>query len=260
MAHCRYHIHEKYRHDIAVQSFVNNVDRDFGEKGDLLFSGARNTIKRFNLAGEQRLVVKCFRSKNWLQQFAYSFLIRSKAQRAFYNGLKLEEIGCGTPQPIAYVEQRWCGWLQRCYYITAYTSDPSVRKALEEDFNHPLADAFAQFVARLHDNGVVHHDLNFSNVLYHEEGEKYHISVIDINRMTVKTHGRLSISQCKDDYVRWTNRKDLFDYIMRAYAMARGWSTEPFYKTALAMKEKHDKAWKRRKKLTGRLKQLLGIK
>jgi hypothetical protein len=106
----------------------------------------------------------------------------------------------------------------------------------------------------------VHHDLNFSNVLYRQEGGENIISVIDINRMTIKRSGRLALEECKDDFVKWTDRKDLFEYVMREYAKARGLDEDAFFATVAQMKRTHDKAWRRRKKFTAALKRIIQTK
>jgi len=263
MSNCRYQVNETYRYSQAFLDFAENLELMFDREGEMLFSGSRNTIKRFTIGQDgdkMDVVVKRFNMHNVFQKIAYSFFVPSKAKRAFENGMELLRIGCGTPSPIAYAEIRSGVWLQRCYYVTVYTDDESVRQALEVDFNRPLAKAFALFVARLHEHAVVHHDLNFSNVLYRQEGGENIISVIDINRMTIKRSGRLALEECKDDFVRWTDRKDLFEYVMREYAKARGLDEDAFFATAAQMKRTHDKAWRRRKKFTAALKRIIQTK
>jgi tRNA A-37 threonylcarbamoyl transferase component Bud32 len=197
------------------------------------------------------VVVKKFRARNIFQQLAYSTFWASKAKRAYNNGLRLVKMDEGsTPFPIAFVEDYGCGILHQCYYITDFTDAPSVREQLEtQPFNRPLAKAFAHFIARLHKNGLVHHDLNFSNVLYKEEtkGDEvhYNISVIDINRLT--SHDNLTIDDCKDDFVRWTDDMQLFTFVMEEYAKTRQLDIEIFKHQALMMKRQHNKDWARRK-------------
>jgi len=263
MSYCRYQVNETYRYSQVFLDFAENLEQLFDREGEILFSGSRNIIKRFTIgtdAEKTDVVVKCFNTRNLFQKITYSFFVPSKARRAFTNGIELERIGCGTPLPIAYVETKKNGWLQKCYYVTTYTDDISVRQALDVEFDKPLAKAFALFIAKLHEHAIVHHDLNFSNVLYRQESGENIISVIDINRMTIKRSGQLAIKECKDDFVRWTDRKDLFEYVMREYAKARGLDENLFLAAAMKMKHAHDKAWRRRKMITGKLKRIIQTK
>ena len=251
---------------VAVEELACRLDQDFELHGELLACNRRNVIKSFVLSGDdggaeqEKIVVKSFCLKNVLQKIIYSYVVPSKAKRAYLNGLKLVEMGCGTPSPLAYVEKWKKGLLQQCYYVTSYTPDSSIRQPLEVDFNKALAREFALLMAKMHDNGIVHHDLNFSNVLYHQSGNGYKLSVIDINRMTTKDPARLSWKDCMDDYVRWTDRKDLFGYVMQEYAVARKLDQEAFMKAVLQMKISHDRAWRRRKHWTGQLKKWFRMK
>ena len=256
-------INLKYSVNKKLQDFLLTLPETFDRQGETIFEGSRNTIKWYcvNDSDEvlKKVVVKRFRARNIFQQLAYSSFRKSKAQRAYENGLALIGIDkvC-TPYPIAYVEERSCGLLTYCYYLTAFTDASSVRSELEiQPFNRPLAKAFALFIASLHNRGIVHHDLNFSNVLFTEENGEYHISVIDINRMTVHPVGELqggtSLHLCKDDFVRWTDDMQLFDYVMHEYAQARQLNEETFLVKAHEMKRKHNLAWKRRKTLTSGL-------
>ncbi len=261
---CRIELNKSYLYADALETFMRDLERNFDSQGELLAANGRNIIKSFDLkvngCQDEKIVVKYFRLKNIFQKILYSYVVSSKAKRAFDNGLKLIAAGCSTPMPMAYGEIWKRGILQSCYYVTACTMDVSVRTLLEEQFDKPLARAFAKFIARLHEHGLVHHDLNFSNVLYHQDEDGYVISVIDINRMTMMSPARLSLRTCKDDFVRWTDRKDLFEFVIREYAEARGLDIERVLALVSAMKMKHDKAWKRRKRFTGQLKKWVGIK
>ena len=251
----RKEINPTYSENKSLQGFMAHLPQRFEAGGEVIFSGKRNVIKTFCIDDEEEVlsnvVVKRFRARNIFQQLAYSSFWASKAKRAFHNGIRLTMMdGDATPLPIAYAEDYRCGLLRQCYYITAYTDAPSVREQLEgQPFNRALAKAFAQFIARLHKGGMVHHDLNFSNVLYREvtQGDRvqYSISVIDINRMTM--HENLTIEDCKDDFVRWTDDMELFNYVMEEYAKARMLDTEIFKHQAMMMKRQHNKEWARRK-------------
>ena len=265
----KYQINEQYTAMQEVQDFVTHLPALFEAKGKQLFANGRNVLKVFEVVKGHpvlgKVVVKRFHARNIFQTIAYSTFTTSKAQRAFHNGLKLLECGLSTPEPIAYAEERNGGMLRYCYYLTAFTEAKSVRTALDVDFNKPLAKSFAQFIAQLHQHGLVHHDLNFDNVLYQENQStlnskpstlNYHISVIDINRLTIHPANQLTLADCKDDFVRWTDRKDLLQYVVEEYAKERGLNEQETLEEVMRLKAIHDRNWHRRKKLTHKLKHL----
>lgn len=264
----KYQINDKYAAMQEVLTFVAHLPALFEAEGTELFANGRNVLKVFEVAKEHpvlgKVVVKRFRARNIFQAIAYSTFTKSKAERAFQNGLLLLQCGLSTPEPIAYVEERNGGMLRYCYYLTAFTDAKSVRTALDVDFNKPMAKCFAQFIARLHQHGLVHHDLNFDNVLYEEPSTlnpkpstlNYQISVIDINRLTYHAANRLTLADCKDDFVRWTDRKDLLQYVVEEYAQERGLDKQETLDEVMRLKAIHDRNWHRRKNLTHKLKHL----
>lgn len=257
----KYEINDKYATIQEVQDFVKHLDTLFEADGEKIFANSRNVLKTFVVkkghAVLEKVVVKRFHARNIFQTIAYSTFAESKAKRAFRNGLMLCQCGLSTPEPLAYVEERSGGFLRYCYYITAFTNAQSVRTALDVDFNKPMARCFAQFIAGLHQHGMVHHDLNFDNVLYKESATNvYEISVIDINRLTYKHPEQLTLSECKDDFVRWTDRKDLLRYVIEEYAKARRLDPQATLHEVLHMKAVHDRNWHRRKNFTRKFKSL----
>lgn len=258
-----YEINKQYAGIPEVEEFVKNLPTLFEGQGKTIFANGRNVLKTFEvLKGHpilEKVVVKRFHARNIFQTIAYSTFTTSKAQRAFHNGLMLLQHGLETPEPIAYAEERRGGFLRYCYYLTAFTDAQSVRTALDVEFNKPLAKCFALFIALLHQHGMVHHDLNFDNVLYQpfpnaqSSTPDYKISVIDINRLTCHRSNPLTLADCKDDFVRWTDRKDLLQYVIEEYAKARGLHQQSTLDEVLRMKAIHDRNWHRRKDFTRKL-------
>ena len=257
----KYEINDKYAKVSEVQSFVKHLPTTFEAEGEQLFANRRNVLRVFAVKeGDPilgKVVVKRFHARNIFQTLAYSTLCSSKAMRAFCNGMVLMQHGFGTPEPIAYVEERHGGLLHYCYYLTAFTDAISVRTELDVNFNRPMAKCFAQFIAHLHQQGIVHHDLNFDNVLYKEVTKDcYNIYVIDINRLTITPPDQLTLKDCKDDFVRWTDRKDLLTYVIEEYAKERGLNIPTTLHEVLHLKAVHDRNWHRRKNFTHKFRHL----
>lgn len=242
-----------------VSNFIAHLSALFDSQGKEIFTNKRNVLKEFVVKkGDsvlERVVVKRYKARNIFQTLAYSTVFSSKAKRAFENGMMLLQCGLSTPEPIAYAEEREGGVLKYGYYLTTFTDAVSVRTELEEKFNHEMAKSFAQFIAKLHDHGLVHHDLNFGNVLYQPKADgSYEISVIDINRMTHKTSKQLTLTDAKDDFVRWTDRLDLIKYVTEEYAKARGLDVEKTIQEVMRLKAIHNRNWHRRKGFTNKFK------
>jgi tRNA A-37 threonylcarbamoyl transferase component Bud32 len=89
------------------------------------------------------------------------------------------------------------------------------------DFDASLAKQLGVFVAYMHQNGVLHGDLNLSNILYDKDTG---FKLIDTNRARIVASP--SREKCIDDLRRVTHRRDLLKVVTRAYAEARGWNVD----------------------------------
>lgn len=235
-------------------SFVNSLSDIFSKQGDTLYD-ARNVIKSYDLDTDDstlsRVVVKRFRKPNFIQRIVYTFFRKSKAERAFHNGARLLERGISTPENLAYVETYQNHLLAYGYYVTGVDSAPPIRDLLltPKEFDRPLADAFAMFVARLHEKGILHNDLNSTNVLYHQQDDgTYTFSVIDINRMKFYPLGETpTLYECMDNMTRYCGDMQLFEYVARRYTKCRQLDVESTVKKMIAVKNRHDEQYRRRK-------------
>lgn len=247
------HLYERETKSIKGKA----IEEMFDEIGDFVYT-KRNKIKIIN-APNGSIVVKQFKRANPWQRIAYTFFRKSKAERAFENAKQLIERGIDTPQPIAFENIKKCGLFLQGYYISAVDNNPPIQQLLkkEDGWDKELAKAFAQFVAELHEKGILHHDLNSTNVLYHrDETGKYRFSVIDINRMDFyDSIDEIGINQLLENLTRFTGNMELFEFVAREYASARNINVEEFVAKALLAKTKHDEAWRKRKAFTKKFKQ-----
>lgn len=247
-------INPRYAASPDVEAEIKSFVSAFESSGETIFQNRRNTIKMFAADSLHReVVVKRYGNKGLLKQF-FSLFKKSKAQKAFDNGLMLEAVGIATPEPIAYVNERSGRWMKACYSVTAYTPDTALTPLLER----PLPDAeavkaLARLTAAMHDSGIVHRDLNSSNVLQHTDSNgQLALSLIDINRMRHRADRRplTRIADYAHDLLRFTGRLDVFLPVAYEYARLRGFDAEPFVRRLTKMKIKHDANWTRRKKFT----------
>ena len=63
-------------------------------------------------------------------------------------------------------------------------------------------------------------------------------------------------STSTDDFVRWTDRKDLLRYVVEEYAKERGLDVQKTIDEVLRLKATHDRNWHRRKSFTKKIKNL----
>ena len=68
--------------------------------------------------------------------------------------------------------------------------------------------------------------------------------MIDINRSKI-LDGEPSRQQCLKNMVRITHRRDLYEFIVRAYAKERGWNEDETAQEALILLDEFEKKGKR---------------
>lgn len=230
----------------SLRQWIETLPRLFEEKqGQLLYHG-RNEVRLFEIDGH-RLVVKRFKRHDWLKRLVYTFFRENKAKRAYVNALRLLERGFTTPTPIAYMEIHHQRLLCQVYYICAYTDSLPIRPRLIEQkpFDKQLAIVYARYVASLHESGVLHRDLNPTNVLVDNND---HFELIDINRMRFYD-GPVPKSECMENLTLFYWLTPAYRFILEEYARQRGWR-EADIAEAIRVKERHDKRWIRRKQIT----------
>ncbi len=250
-----YEVNRPYSQSQALLQFIGGLPSSFDEGGTPLWNG-RNKIKAFSLGGQDAsqaaldVVVKSFKRPSVFQKVVYA-LRTHKAKRAYLNGLELTRRGVATPEPVAYVELRQGPWLTAAYYLSRPTSLPSIEGETDRpDWNRQLAADFGSYVAQLHAKGILHHDLNDTNVLFSRGGDgRYSFEVIDINRMAFYPDAdHIPEGELLENLTRFTGNMELFEYVVRAYAGARQMAdAEAFVARALARKQRHDLRWRRRK-------------
>ena len=172
-------INPKCTHNDMLCSFSNNLPDSFVDGGEILWNG-RNAIKAFDIDNtDSRIVVKRFKHPNFIQQIGYT-IRKHKARKAFENGMELISRGIDTPTPIAFAEYRNNGFIKDAFYIcdelVGYTE---IRQDIERsDWNRDVIKALAHFFAQMHKAGILHHDLNNTNILYALTDGEYHFIVI----------------------------------------------------------------------------------
>lgn len=253
-------IRQKYSNNAQLKNFVDNISDIFPTNGNTLYN-KRNVIKSFVLDESDSIlndvIVKRYKRPNFFQCIAYSFFRPGKAKRAFYNSITLRERGIDTPEGLCYIEQKNFIFLKDSYFISSSDYGSPIQERLNdvEDFDKNLAKQFAEFAVLLHEKGILHHDLNQTNVLYHlSDNGHFYFSVIDTNRMT--TYNEKEIipqKECFDNLTRFTRRMDLFEFVVKNYIAKRGWD-ESLLSEAIDAKVKFDTNRRKKKAFLAKFK------
>lgn len=235
-------IHKDFSH---LEKFINSIPESFLHKGEKLHDG-RNKVKRFRL-GREWIVVKKFKRPNIVQKIAYSFFKSSKAERAYLFAEKLRGMGISTPHEIGYIEIKRKGLLDESYFISTQCSYAALSQILDgEDFSREAADALAGYLVDLHGKGILHGDLNLTNILYRIEDDKYEFTLIDTNRS--KFRESLGRKECLENMKRLTHDRELMEYIVSAYARLKRWDKDGTVREVMESLNRFEEKIRRKRK------------
>lgn len=259
MSKLKFDINPKYN-NAAFADFVAQLPQIFEAGGETVYN-KRNVIKVLDFNGE-KLVVKRFKRLGLLKGLMYSFLRSSKAKRAYVNALELQKRGIDTPEALAFAEEWQCGRLVYGYYISKADFAAPIEERINcDDFDVQLAADFGAFIAHLHQKGILHHDLNSTNVLYHPQPDgSFAFSLIDINRMDFSAEGKMpSATNRYENMTRFSGRKLTFRAVAEAYVRAMG-GNEQMLADILEVKRRHDMAFIRVYKFKLKIAEIFGKK
>lgn len=194
----------------SMSAGIAEIPKTFDNVGSSIYVG-RNTVKSVMLDGVE-LIVKKFKPCNFFRSCGYLFR-GSKAKRAYIYGNRILSAGIDTPAPVAYMELKSGPFVREAYFISLpnYAHDliPTLRHA---GFDCGDVTRLAGFVVSLHAKGILHGDLNLSNILW--DGD--HFILIDTNR--TRFVAKPSRSQILENIIRLTHRRDLLRAVLAAYA------------------------------------------
>lgn len=212
-------------------SAISDIPSSFEESGREIYAG-RNMLRAIPApySGEE-WVVKRYKRPNIFQKAAYRVTGRSKARKAYDCGKRLDELGIRTPAVVAMIDCTLRGGLRRCYFVSGMSRARSLIGLFVDNPNPPadIAAEVARFIAELHSRGILHGDLNLSNILYDPAATGTdRFILIDTNR-TRFVDGWPSDRRCVANLVRITHWRPALRMIVEAYARERGWNPEETY-------------------------------
>jgi tRNA A-37 threonylcarbamoyl transferase component Bud32 len=168
--------------------------------GDVITRSGSTEVRRVTL-GTGSTAPTVFIKKYWISRpkQLWSGMFRGtlfgcpKARREFENLALLRTVGLDAPEPIAFGEERKAGWLMRSYLISLGVPEPKplhqyIRDdlmALTGETRHKtrrrLIENLAAYTRRLHDQGFLHHDYFWRNILLSHGGID-HFYLIDAHK------------------------------------------------------------------------------
>ncbi len=98
--------------------------------GSIYEPAVRRTVARIE-CGQRTLVVKRYNIKtliHWLKRFWRP----SRAWHSWREGHRLSVLGIATPQPLAIIENRWCGLRGSALLISEYCGEQDIIHRLSE--------------------------------------------------------------------------------------------------------------------------------
>lgn len=176
----------------SMDEFVVSLPQLFERgEGEVIYDG-RNQLRRFNVEG-RNLIVKSFRTPNFVNRIAYGWLRSSKAQRSFEYAAHLRSIGIGSPTPVGWLTERRGLLFGRSYYACLESTLPYTYKdimagTLAPDLERRALEAIGLTTARLHDAGMLHKDYSRGNILFGPAADgSISVEIIDLNRIRFGT-------------------------------------------------------------------------
>lgn len=233
-----------------VIGFIKN----FKDEGKLFGDGDRNVIKLFEI-NNAVVNVKSFKIPNLINQIAYRFFRKSKAQRSFEYAQHLEKLNIGTPKPIAYFEESTLLFFKSSYYVSEHLDCDLTYRELTRDLNFPhheeILRAFTRFTYQLHEHNVLFLDHSPGNTLIKLNDGDYQFYLVDLNRMNFKS---LSLEERIKNFARLTIHKEMVEVMSDEYAKCVGENKNKIFEMMWSDTQKFQEKFYRKRRLKKKIK------
>lgn len=237
MTHIR--LNTKYE---SLREFVKQIPEKIKNEGETIKNG-RNLIKVMTTPEGLRLNVKRYHVPQWPNRLIYSLNIRKpKGVRAYLYPSILLQAGIQTPENVAYIEERSFGLIGYSYFVSLqcdYGHELYEIGQISDNTYDDLAKALGRFTAKLHSANILHRDYSPGNILWKQDADGFHFSIVDINRMYF---GPVNIRLGCSNFSKLWGSKHFIETVVREYAKQRKFDEQQAITIALQYRERF---WKK---------------
>jgi len=232
---------------------IDSIISNFNTSGKLFGKAARNSIKLFDLNGVT-INVKSFKIPSLLNKIAYKYFRKSKARRSFEYANKLQDLGIGTPKPIAYYEYFSFIGLQESYYVCEHLNYDLTFRELITKPDYPdhekILRQFTKFTWQLHEKGIYFKDHSPGNTLIVKNNNDYYFYLVDLNRMSFVT---LDFETRMKNFSRLTPKKEMIKVMSDEYATLSGEALNKVFEKMWLYTQQFQEKFHRKKRLKQKL-------
>jgi hypothetical protein len=244
-------IHIKYTSNTY---FFDEIISNFETQGENYGNQDRNSLKLFKL-NDKTINVKSFRVPNFINQIAYKFFRKSKAQRSYEYANKLTQLQIGTPQPIAFYEYKTTFLFKKSYYISEHLNYDLTYRELTKDLNYPnheaILRAFTRFTYNLHEKNIHFLDHSPGNSLIQLNNGDYKFYLVDLNRMNFEP---MDFETKIKNFSRLTIYKSMIEVMSDEYAKCSGYNYNDVFNLMWQSTEDFQEKFHRKRLLKKKLK------
>ncbi len=232
-----------------IKDIVKNNFSEVLQKG-------RNIIVKYKRSNGEEIVIKSFKSPNFINKIIYRFFRKSKAKRSFEYANVLMNKGIGTPMPIAYYECFDIIGLKESYYVSEHIkADLTFRELVQTDYpdGENILRQFTRFSFEMHQKGIEFLDHSPGNTLIkNNENGKYSFYLVDLNRM--KFHETIDFQTRMKNLSRLTPKREMVAIMSNEYAKVSGENENTVFETMWKFTEEFQYRYHRKKRLKKNLK------
>jgi len=143
----------------------------------------------------------------------------SRATRALIASTWLDQAGIRTPRGIAAAEVRFFRWPRAAYLITEEVPNARTLASLFTS-KRKIPSGIPEMIARLHESGLSHRDLKWTNILFDQQFTPWLIDLDGLRRMPRVPDDRaqgdlLTLARCFKPYpltLKWSGARFLYRY------------------------------------------------
>ncbi|WP_297433388.1 lipopolysaccharide kinase InaA family protein [Sulfurimonas sp.] len=162
-----------------------------------------------------------------MNQIVYAYIRNSKAKKSYLNAIELIKLSISTPKPIGYIEFYRYKLFKESFYVSEFVEynftirEPLRNKTLKN--REKIIKEFVRFTYNLHQKGVFHKDFSAGNTLVIIKEDSYDFSIVDINRLELKT---ITLDLAMKNFDKLWLDEDTLIFIAKEYAKLSGYNEE----------------------------------